>query len=185
MITMRNNIREAWSNVASLRHAVDNGTQIFISPSIDEGIDCDRRKMVWWAADSKTGFLATWNVLCVDAPTIVKTNTAVELGTANGTKGIIREVVPDPEDSVGWSRIENQVVKLTRPPICVMVELVNDKHLLPESIGGRDGIFPMMPIRERFPCPKDFGGKSKHMWRIQQSLMSGFALSDHTVCILK
>jgi hypothetical protein len=76
----------------------------------------------------------------------VKTNTAVELGTANRTKGIIREVVPDPKDSVGWSRIENQVVKLTRPPICVMVELVNDKHLLPESIGGQDGIFPMMPI---------------------------------------
>ena len=185
LITTRNNIREAWSNVASLRHAVDNGTQIFISPSIDEGIDCNRRKMVWRAADSKTGFLPTWNVLCVDAPTIVKTNTAVELGTANGTKGIIREVIPDPEDCVGWSRIENQVVKLTRPPICVMVELVNDKHLLPESIGGRDGIFPMMPIRERFPCPKDFGGKSKHMWRIQQSLMSGFALSDHTVRILK
>jgi hypothetical protein len=21
------------------------------------------------------------------------------------------------------------------------------------AIGGRDGIFPMMPIRERFPCP--------------------------------
>jgi hypothetical protein len=90
----------------------------------------------------------------VDAPIIVKTNTAVELGTANGTKGIIRKVVPDPKDSVGWSRIENQVVKLTRPPICVMVELVNDKHLLPESIGGREGIFPMMPIREKFPCPK-------------------------------
>jgi len=35
------------------------------------------------------GFFVTWNVLCVDAPTIVKTNTAVELGTANGTKGII------------------------------------------------------------------------------------------------
>ena len=99
LITTRNNIREAWSNVASLRHAVDNGTQIFISPSIDEGIDCDRRKMVWRAADSKTGFLVTWNVLCVDAPTIVKTNTAVELGAANGTKGIIREVSSRPPDS--------------------------------------------------------------------------------------
>jgi PIF1-like helicase len=102
LITTRNDIREAWSNVSSLRHAVDNGTQIFISPSIDEGIDCNRRKMVWRAADSKMGFLPTWNVLCVDAPTIVKTNTAVELGTANGTKGIIREVVPDPEDGNYW-----------------------------------------------------------------------------------
>jgi hypothetical protein len=50
----------------------------------------------------KTGFLATLIVLCVDAPTIIKTNKAVEL---NGTKGIIREVVPDPEDTLGWSRI--------------------------------------------------------------------------------
>ena len=181
LITTRNNVREACSNVASLRHAVDNGTQIFISPSIDEGIECDRRKMVWRAADSKTGFLATWNVLCIDAPAIVKCNTAVELGVANGTKGIIREVIPDPEDTIGWNRTCNQVVKLTRPPICVKVELINDKHLVPKNIGGPDGIFPMMPIREKFACPRDLGTKSKYMWRSQQSLMSGFALSDHTV----
>jgi len=46
LITTRNNVREAWSNVASSRHAVDNNSQIFISPSIDEGVECDRRKMV-------------------------------------------------------------------------------------------------------------------------------------------
>jgi hypothetical protein len=58
--------------------------------------------MVWRAADSKTGFLGTWNVLSVDALTIVKTNTAVEVGTAaDGTKGIIGEQAPDPEDGVG------------------------------------------------------------------------------------
>jgi hypothetical protein len=91
---------------------------------------------MWCAVDSKTGFLATWNVLCVDPPTIVKTNTAVELGTANRTKGIIREVVPDPEDTLYWSWIPDQVVKLTKPLICIMVELINDKHLHPESIGG-------------------------------------------------
>ena len=32
------------------------------------------------------GFLGTWNVLIVNAPTIVKTNTAVELGIATEQK---------------------------------------------------------------------------------------------------
>jgi hypothetical protein len=63
----------------------------------------------------------------------VKTNAAVELGTANGTKDIIREVIPEPEDTLGWSRIRNQGVKLRKPPTSATVELINDKHLFPNN----------------------------------------------------
>jgi hypothetical protein len=62
----------------------------------------------------------------------VKTNAAVELGTANGTKGII----PEPEDTLGWSRIRIQGVKLRKPPMSATVELINDKHLFPNNKGS-------------------------------------------------
>ena len=40
----------------------------------------------------------SWDMECAlcQCPTIVKTNMAMELGTANRTKGIIQEVVADP-----------------------------------------------------------------------------------------
>jgi hypothetical protein len=134
--------------------------------------------------DSKTGFLATWNVLCIDAPAIVTANIAVELGVANGTEAIIRQVIPDPRDSCGWSRLRNQVVKLTRPPICVSVELTQDKHLLPERLGGANGHFPIMAITEKLPCPKEFVCGEKEFWRTQQPLTLGFSQSDHKVSII-
>src|SRR5204863_1450517 len=180
LVTTRNVVRQAWNNLAALRHALDNSKQIFISPSYDEGINCDRQKMIW-TADSKTGFLATWNVLCIDAPAIVTANIAVELGVANRTEAIIGQVIPDPRDSCGWSRLRNQVVKLTRPPICVSVELTQDKHLLPERLGGANSHFPIMAITEKLPCPKEFACREKEFWRTQQPLTLGFSLSDHKV----
>jgi hypothetical protein len=33
----KNVVRQAWNNLAALRHALNNNKQIFISPSYDEG----------------------------------------------------------------------------------------------------------------------------------------------------
>ena len=77
--------------------------------------ECVSGKMIR-TGDSKTGFLATWNVLCIDPAALVTANIAVELGVANGREVIIREVTPDPRDTCGWSRMQNQVVNLSRPP---------------------------------------------------------------------
>jgi hypothetical protein len=122
LITPRNTIRQAWNNQAAIRHCIQTGNQIFISPSIDEGLPCTREAMVW-AGDNKTDMLATWNVLCIGAEGIVTSNLAVELNVANGSKVIVKEVVPHPEDHQGWREIQhNAVVKLSRPPITVFVE---------------------------------------------------------------
>jgi hypothetical protein len=59
-----------------------------------------REEMVW-TVDSKTEMLATWAMLCVGAVAVVTTNIAVELRVANGTKVIIREVVPHPNGIYG------------------------------------------------------------------------------------
>jgi hypothetical protein len=77
-----------------------------------------------WTGDHKTQMLATWNILCIDAPAIVTANIAVEMNVANGSKVLIKEVIPHPEDHEGWSTIHSdQIVRLSRPPISVFVEL--------------------------------------------------------------
>lgn len=38
LVTPRNILQQVWNNQAALRHTIDTGHQIFISPSIDEGL---------------------------------------------------------------------------------------------------------------------------------------------------
>ena len=83
-----------------------------------------------WTGDHKTEMLATWNVLCINATAIVTANIAVEMNMANGSKAIIKEVVPHPEDHEGWRALHNnRVVPLSRPPVVVFVESAEPRHL--------------------------------------------------------
>ena len=66
LITPRNTIRQDWNNLAAIRYAIRTYKRIFLSPSIDLGVQCDRNAMIW-TGDHKTEMLATWNVLCIDA----------------------------------------------------------------------------------------------------------------------
>ena len=67
-----------------------------------------REEMVW-NLDSKTEMLATWAMLCVGAVAVATTNIAVELRVINGTKVIIREVVPHPNDIHDWILVRSWV----------------------------------------------------------------------------
>jgi len=149
LITPRNNIRQAWNNHAAVRYSIQTNTQIFISPSIDEGIEADRNAMIW-TGDNKTDMLATWNVLCIDAVAIVTVNIAVELHIANGSKVIIREVIPHPDDRKGWEAIRtDRIVRLSRPPITVFVEPIPIGDFSPSFTYHplHSNWFPIMPFK--------------------------------------
>ena len=180
LVTPRNAVRQAWNNNAALRHVQDTGNQIFISPSQDEGIRCKRHDMVW-TVDSKTEFLATWAVLCIEGPALVAANIAVELGMANGTEVIIKAVVPHEDDEQGWQNIRKPIVKLSRPPICVFVEAINGDKNMTEYYPGRPGWFPVFPITEEMATPSEFNAEEKTFVRTQIPLSPGFAASDYRV----
>jgi hypothetical protein len=137
---------------------IETGSQMFISPSKDTGVPSNysREEMVW-AIDSSTEMMATWGMLCIGAVAIVTTNIAVELGFANGTEVIIKEVVPHPDDHQGWSQLDHQVVRLSRPPICVFVEIVEHNEFGREFRQGKPEWFPVMTRTERVKLPKDSG----------------------------
>src|SRR5271169_4026737 len=90
-----------------------------------------------WTVDSKTEFLATWTVLCIEGPALVTANIAVELGMANGTQVIIKAAMPHEDDEQGWQNIRKPIVKLSRPPICVFVEAINGDKNMTEYYPGR------------------------------------------------
>jgi PIF1-like helicase len=172
LVTPRNILRQAWNNQAALRHTMDTGHQIFISPSIDEGLKQSRDAMIW-EIDSKTEMLATWNILSINGPATVTANIAVELGVANGSKVIIKEVVPHPTDYQAWRQIEQcQIVELSRPPICVWVELINNVACKEADVYHSQGWFPIMTVKTKVNPPR--GAVSSGMFsRTQTPLTPG------------
>ena len=188
LITPRNTIRQTWNNTAAIRYGVRSHNQIFISPSIDTGIECNRNVMIW-TGDHKTEMLATWNVLCIDAEAIVTANIAVEMNMANGNKGIIKEIIPHPEDHEGWRTIHsNRVVRLSRPPIAVFIESTSpeSQQSLNYHPHNHPNCFPIMPLKQTIPIPKEFGSSAsitdkKTFNRIQTPLTASFSMSDFRV----
>ena len=136
-----------------------------------------------WIPDSKTEFLATWNVLCIGGPVVVTANIAVELGIANGTEAIIRDVVPHPLDNQAIQQRHNCIVELTRPPICVLIEPLGKKKWDYVYCRQHPTWFPIMPITEQMKAPKELKTE-KVFERTQIPLTSAFALSDHKVSML-
>jgi hypothetical protein len=138
LVTSRNVVRQAWNHQACLRHIVETGQQLFISPAVDAHVSRQQLDRVIWEVDAKTQKLATWNLLPVGGPVIGTSNVAVELGMANGTRAIIKEVVPHQDDDVGWSQITHEpIVLLSQPPACVWIEVDgsgNRDENAPESI---------------------------------------------------
>ena len=116
--------------------------------------------MVWTGDHKIEMMLATWNVLCVGVTAIVTANTAVELNMANGSKVIIKEVVPHPEDKEGWRRIHtDRVVRLSRPPITVWVESISGPIQQPLNYHPQNhpNWFPIMAMKQTITIPKEYG----------------------------
>jgi hypothetical protein len=124
-----------------------------------------------WTLDSKTEMLATWAMLCVGAIAVTTTNIAVELRVTNGTKVIIREVVSHPNDKHGgWDQMQNWVVRLSQPPICIFVKLTEANEWSREFRQGEPRWFPIMRQNERVKLSRD-SGAARSFLRTQISLI--------------
>jgi hypothetical protein len=157
LITPRNLVRQAWNNQAAVRHHLQNQQQIFISPAIDKGLSAQDRERVVWEMDANTEMLATWNILAISGPSVGTSNVGTELGISNGTRCIVKEVIPHPDDDIGWYQSGRQpIVILTRPPICVWIEpiSVNPQNYNFTSIKDRLTWFPILPIQVQVTLDK-------------------------------
>ena len=55
---------------------------------------------------------------------------------ANGSEVTIKAVIPHPTDTEGLAISDEQIVKLSRPPLCVLVEPQEEKKWTKEYIEG-------------------------------------------------
>jgi hypothetical protein len=76
-------------------------------------------------------------------------------------KYVIREVVPHPNDIHGsWDQMQNRVVRLSQPPICVFVlKLTEANEWSREFRQGEPRWFPIMRQTDRVKLPIDSGAE--------------------------
>jgi hypothetical protein len=181
-VTPRNAVRQAWNNQAALRHSFQTGNQIFVSPSVDEGLHADKDAMIW-TADNKTEFLAAWSIICMNGPARVTVNEAIPLGIANGSRVIVREVIPHPSDYRGWQQVHDRrrIIKLEQPLIMVFVERIeeydNTIHVNYHPQNNKEW-FSMFTVKARITTPDEFHSNDSSFYRTQTPLTPAFALSD-------
>src|SRR5579859_158378 len=80
----------------------------------------------------------------------------------------------------GWRQMQNQVVRLSRPPVRVFVQPTEANEWNREFRTGKPQWFPIMTRTQKVQLPKEFGN-GKTFTRKQIPLTHAFALSDHKV----
>jgi hypothetical protein len=105
---------------------------------------------------------------------MVTTNVETEIDIANGSRGVIEEIIAHPgEADTQDDKIE---LRLERPPACVLVRL--EKTRTAKLTGLAKGVVPILPRRASFQLPLP-GGSKLTIRREQIPLIPAYAFTDY------
>jgi ATP-dependent exoDNAse (exonuclease V) alpha subunit len=105
---------------------------------------------------------------------MVTQNIATDASLANGSRGIVKDVVLDPREE--WQEAEEGVVWLKYPPAMILFEPYR-KPIIDLLPGLPPGQVPLFPFEDSF----NVGGRKKgiKVTRRQIPLTPGYAFTDH------
>ena len=180
----RNNVRARLNNIAVLTHAHRVRQPILISPASDtwsrksQSVVSLHEADLAYVTDDKTEHLPTWLPLVEHQPVMVTANIATELGLVNGTMASIVAIIQHPDDNVNVdvSVGPNQLIRLSRPPECVLVRLLRHEMRHTPLHGLESDVLPVFPITRNVSL---VGVGS--FARTQLPLVPAFAVTDFKV----
>jgi ATP-dependent exoDNAse (exonuclease V) alpha subunit len=105
---------------------------------------------------------------------MVMVNVETEIDIANGSRGVIEEIITHPEE--GDTQHGDIEHRLQRPPVCVLVRLA--KTRAPQLTGLAKGVVPIVPRRGNFPLPVP-GGSKVTIQKEQIPLIPAYAFTDY------
>jgi ATP-dependent exoDNAse (exonuclease V) alpha subunit len=181
LITPRHNVRERWNEAALAKHCEETGNRRYVVNAEDrqtkteEEISLNIRVKIAGMEDRSSGKLNHQMEIAVGMKTMVTQNISTEAGIANGTRGIITDIILDPREPATPPDDEG-AIHLKYPPAMV---LFKPDHGTTARFRGIDpGVVPITPSTMTFTITTDdkkkFGVK-----RRQLPITPGYAFTDY------
>ncbi len=182
LVTSRQLPRDEW-NLASIRqHCNRTGQRWYNCPAEDtcgrgrEGLSAEERLLVAGTPNKNTGQLSDNIVLAIGMKAMIVRNIATEADLANGTRGIIEDIILDPREDNPIVDEETGDVTLKYPPALVLFR--SDKDDLQCEISGLErGLLPIIPLEVGFTVHTSQGSSRIH--RHQLAIIPGYAFTHH------
>lgn len=183
LITTRHGVRERWNEEAIAKHCLKTGNLRYVCPA--EDIDKATQEVPSKAArlriarmNSKaTGKLADRLTVAKGMKAMVLLNVATEADIANGTRGVVEDIVLDPREEMLGN--ERGTVHLRYPPAMLLFRPDKPTGLVFDGIPA--GLIPISPSQITFNVKYGRVGKEKTVTirRRQFALTAGYAFTDY------
>lgn len=181
LVTPRHSVRNLWNEHAIIKHCVRSGSRRYLVPAEDESRDgtealpMEARLAIAGMQDKQTGKLPRTLPLAIGMKAMVLLNLATEADIANGTRGIIQDIVFDPREGP-HQEDEDGIHKLQYPPAMILFK--PDKGTNIKFEGLPDGVIPLTPSRATFKTTGR-SGKVYKIRRKQYAMTAGYAFTDY------
>jgi hypothetical protein len=181
LITPRHSVRERWNEAALAKHCEETGNRRYIVNAEDrqtkteEEILLNIRVKIAGMEDHGSGKLSDRMEIAVGMKTMITQNISTEAGIANGTRGIITNIILDPRELMTLPDDEG-AIHLKYPPAMV---LFKPDHGTTARFQGIDpGVVPITPSTMTFTIALD-NKKKFSVKRRQLPITAGYAFTDY------
>ena len=175
LVTPRNSVRAAWNSFAVKQHCQRSGQTCYVV-NADDTIDGHQltrtqRLLVAHLKPERTNHLPHRVELAIGMKVMVVLNLATDADLANGSRGIITDLVLHPDE--GQLQYDNLTVHLNHPPSVIFFKPYQQQA---KPIPGLpQGVIPIFPTRKKFTITD---GKRCTVSRLQFALTPAYAFTD-------
>lgn len=187
LVTPRNSVRAAWNHEALRRHCVNSGNYLYVVSAEDSlggrGVgdtNCNMRHKLAISKlkPDKTGKLAHRVELAVGMQVMITINMATEADLANGSRGVIEDIVLDPREVLGPAREDDEqgTIRLRYPPAMILFKPFHYEFEPFPNLAP--GTIPIFPSETSFKISHGdiINARIK---RRQFALVAAYAFTDH------
>jgi hypothetical protein len=162
LVTPRHAVREAWNEHSVVKHCKKTGNRRYLVPAYDvnketnQELPMEARLAAAKAKSAHTGKLADRVEVAVGMKAMVLLNLATEADIANGTRGVIHDIILDERDKPHIDQ-QNGTVNLRYPPAMILFK--PDRETTIKFQGIELGLIPITPSEASFTVEAENGKK--------------------------
>jgi hypothetical protein len=183
LVTLRNCVRTVWNRLSLRKHCRKTGHILYICDAEDttgndrQLMNIHQKVIIAGMTLEQTKKVTQRIEFAIGMQVMVTLNVATEADLANGSRGVIENIVLDPrESSTNQDRTEEGIIWLQYPPAMILFRPFH--HEFDPFPGLEPGLIPIFPLEVSFTIKYQTNAKTRVIRR-QYPICAGYAFTDH------